>query len=152
MNFVKGLIDTMAYELWRCLIRLPTEPTPDEHDPHAHKECGGKAKGKGQPLRMSLSPDDGPKRVRGCRVEGYKLWVGGLPGDIREEVIGHCCEGHVGISIQRHKTTSSMTDAVVTFIGKAMAVKAFEDLAMVRFHHGNGEMYCPSLKRLSCPE
>ena len=152
MAFVKGMIDTMASDLWRCLILLPTEPKPDEHDPHAHKECGGKAKGKGQPLRLSLSRDDGPKRVRGCRVEGYKLWVGGLPGDIREEVIGHYCEGHVDISIQKHKMVSGMANAVVTFIGKAMAIKAFQDLAKVKFQHGNGEMYCPNLKWLSCPE
>ena len=152
MAFVKGMIDTMACDLWRCLILLPTEPKPDEHDPHAHKECGGKAKGKGQPLRLSLSRDDGPTRVRGCRVEGYKLWVGHLPGDMRKEDIGRYCEGHVDISIQRHKTISGRTEAVVTFIGKYMAIKAFEVLAMVKFHHGNGEMYFPSLKWLSCPE
>jgi hypothetical protein len=58
----------------------------------------------------------------------------------------------VDISTQRHKTIAGMTDAVVAFIGKAMAIKAFEDLAMVKFHHGNGEMYCPNLKWLSCPE
>ena len=93
MGLVKGIIDTMACDLWRCLILLLTEPKPDEHGPHAHKERGGKANGKGQLLRVPLLRDDGPKRVRGGRVEGYKLWVGHLPGDIRKEDIGHYCEG-----------------------------------------------------------
>ena len=133
--------------LGECLEILCTEHQHDEDEAVPQDTCGGKASGKGKPLRAApVGDDSGPKRRREGWAHGFKLWVGDLPGDIRKEVIGHYCEGHVDISIRRHKTISGMADAVVTFIGKYMAIKAFEQLAMAKFNHGNGVMLWASVK------
>ena len=102
VDLAKGVMHTKACDLGGRLILLLTEPKPDEHEPHAHKEMhgGGKAKGKGKPLRVpQVDEDDGPKWIREGSVPGYKLWVGGLPGDISLTDIGQYCEGHLDISI-----------------------------------------------------
>ena len=101
VGLAKGVMHTKACDLGGRLILLLTEPKPDEHEPHARKEmCGGKAKGKGKPLRVpQVDEDNGPKWIREGSVPGYKLWVGGLPGDISLTDIGQYCEGHLDISI-----------------------------------------------------
>ena len=147
MDFVKGIIDAMAYDLWGGLILLLTEPKPDEHEPHAHKECGGKTKGKGKPLRVpQVDEDNGPKWIREGSVPGYKLWVGDLPDHICKKDIGHYCAGHVDVAVERGKATSGLAYAIVTFTDLALASKAFEQLAMVRFDHGEGQRFWANVK------
>ena len=104
-----------------------------------HAQCSGKGSGKGsaksakgRPLRVpQTGEEDGPKWVDDGWVYGYKLWVGDLPRDISRVSIGEHCHGQVDISVQSHRTRSGMAYAIVTFIDVALAIKAFEQVAIV---------------------
>ena len=144
---MKVVMYIKACDHGECLLRLLTEPKPDEHEPHAHKECGGKAKGKGKPLRVpQVDEDDGPKWIREGSVPGYKLWVGDLPDHICKKDIGHYCAGHVDVAVERGKATSGLAYAIVTFTDLALASKAFEQLAMAKFGHGEGQRFWANVK------
>ena len=147
VGLVKVVMYIKACDHGECLLRLLTEPKPDEHEPHAHKECGGKAKGKGKPLRVpQVDEDNGPKWIREGSVPGYKLWVGDLPDHICKKDIGHYCAGRVDVAVERGKATSGLAYAIVTFTDLALASKAFEQLAMVRFDHGEGQRFWANVK------
>ena len=88
----------------------------------------------------------GPQWIRAGWVEGYKLWVGDLPDSIGKKDIGHYCAGHIGVAVQRGKATSGMAYAIVTFTDLALANKAFEQLAMVKFDHGEGPRFWANVK------
>ena len=74
---------------------------------------------------------------------GYKVRVGDLPCDISAVTIGQYCHGKADISIHGgHKKDRGHTEvyAIVTFTDVALAIKAFEQLAMAKFEP-YGSMY-----------
>ena len=150
VELVKGLMQTKVDFMEECLDLLETEPKPDEDEPvpRADEDMRkGKASGKGKPLRVpELDDEDGPKWIEEGWVSGWKLWVGDLPGGVRKTDVGQYCEGQVDVSVQSNKTRSGMAFAIVTFLDLTMAIKAFEQVAMAKFDHGNGQMYWPTVK------
>ena len=93
-----------------------------------------------------MGEENGPKWIEGGWVSGWKLWIGDLPGGVCKTDVGHYCEGQVDVSVQSNKTRSGMAFAIVTFLDLTMTIKAFEQVAMAKFDHGNGQMYWPSVK------
>ena len=91
-----------------------------------------------------LGDEDGPKWIKEGEVFGWKLWVGNLPNDVSKAAIAYHCAGLVDIAC--NKAPSGATFAVVTFSDLAAALKAFEQVAMAKFHHGEGQMMWPSVK------
>ena len=61
--------------------------------------------------------------------------------------VGHYCAGHEGLCVMSNKTQSGAAYAIVAFHDLATAFKAVEELAMAKFHHGNGQMLWPTVKR-----
>ena len=104
------------------LILLLTEPKPDEHE---HQDMC---------RRMpQFSDEDGPMWVKTDWMHGYKLLVRNLPNDMRKGTIGQYCDGQVDISIRQDHRCPSYAYAIVTFTDVALAIKAFEQLAMAKF-------------------
>ena len=138
--------ETEAVAIGECVDMLFTElvqPMPDAHQ----QMCSGKGSAKGRPLRVpQMGDEDGPKWIEDGWVFGYKLWVGDLPSDISRVSIGEHCHGQVDISVQSHRTQSGMAYAIITFIDQALAIKAFEQLSMAKFLHGNGTAHWPTVK------
>ena len=117
-----------------------------------HAQCSGKGSGKGsakgRPLRVpQTGEEDGPKWTDDGWVSGYKLWVGDLPSDINKMTIGQYCHGQQDISVQSRKTRAGMAYAIITFSDEALAIKAFEQLSMAKFQHGNEQRHWPVVKR-----
>ena len=52
---------------------------------------------------------------------------------ISKASIGEYCDGQVGISVQSDKRQPNWAYAIVTFTDVALAIKAFEQLAMAKF-------------------
>ena len=122
MGLVKGVMHTEACDLGGRLITLLTEPKPDEHE---HQDMC---------RRMpQFSDEDGPMWVKTDWMHGYKLWVGHFPSSISKASIGQYCDGQVDISVQRDKRRPDWASAIVTFTDVAVAIKAFEQLAMANF-------------------
>ena len=130
----------------QCLDTLYGERQPRKED-HANEDtCGGKASGKGTPLRVpQVGEDNGPKWHKAGWVDSWKVWVGDLPGDIQRQVIGPYCAGCVDLAIN-NKTLSGAAYAIVAFHDLAAAFKAFEQLAMVRCDHGEGQRFWANVK------
>ena len=122
MGLVKGIMEMKAQDIRQCVDMLLAEPTPDADE-----------------------AQDMPSGRAGW-VEGYKLWVGDLPDNICKKAIGHYCAGHVDVAVQRGKATSGVAYAIVTFTDLALASKAVEQLAMVRFDHGEGQRFWANVK------
>ena len=147
VDVVKDIMQVKANFLGECLQILCTEHEHDEDEAVPQDTCGGKASGKGKPLRVApVGDDSGPKWHREGWAHGFKLWVGDLPGDIQKQAIGQHCAQCVDIAINSNRTASGAAYAIVTFHDLAAAFKAFEELAMAKFHHGNGLMLWPTVK------
>ena len=145
MNLVKTVMEMKAQDIRQCVDMLLAEPTPDADE--AQGMPSGKASGKGKRVRVPrVGEADGPQWIRAGWVEGYKLWVGDLPDNIGKKDIGHYCAGHIDVAVQRGKATSGMAYAIVTFTDLALASKAFEELALVRFDHGEGQRFWANVK------
>ena len=145
---MKGIMEAKANAVGHCLDILYRERQPDEQEPMQparNDTCGGKARGKGTPLRVpQVGDENGPKWIKEGRVSGWKLWVGDLPNDVSKAAIAHHCAGFVDIAC--NKAPSGAIFAIVTFHDLAAAFKAFEQVAMAKFHHGRGQMMWPSVK------
>ena len=94
VDVVKDIMQVKANFLGECLQILCTEHEHDEAEAVPQDTCGGKASGKGKPLRVApVGDDSGPKWRREGWAHGFKLWVGDLPGDIQRQAIGqHCAQ------------------------------------------------------------
>jgi hypothetical protein len=147
VDVVKDIMQVKANFLGECLQILCTEHEHDEDEAVPQDTCGGKASGKGKPLRVApVGDDSGPTWRREGWAHGFKLWVGDLPGGIQKQAIGQHCAQCVDIAINSNRTASGAAYAIVTFHDLAAAFKAFEELAMAKFHHGNGLMLWPTVK------
>ena len=108
---------------------------------------GGKARGKGTPLRVpQVGDENGPTWIKEGWVSGWKLWVGDLPNGVSKAAIAYHCAGLVDIAVACNKAPSGATFAIVTFDDLAAAFKAFEQVAMAKFDHGNGHTMWTSVK------
>ena len=147
---MKDIMQKKARFIGQCMDILYTERQPDDEEPMPQADedtCGGKASGKGTPLRVpQVGDDNGPRWHREGWVFGWKLWVGDLPGDVSRAAVGHYCAGNEDLCIMSNKTLSGAAYAIVTFHDLAAAFKAFEALAMAKFHHGNGQMMWCTVK------
>ena len=109
---------------------------------------GGKARGKGTPLRVPRGGDEnGPKWIKEGWVSGWKLWVRDLPCDVKRTAIAAHCPGFADMSVVYNKPPSGAAFAIVTFEDLAAAFKAFEQVAMAKFDHGECQVMWPSVKR-----
>ena len=151
MEFLYRTLEAKAAAIGQCVDMLVTEPQPDEPMPKAHQDmCSGKGKGTGMLLRVpQLGDEDGPMWVeRGC-TPGYKVRVGDLPCDISAVTIGQYCHGEADIPIhggQKKDRGHAEVYPIVTFTDVALAIKAFEQLAMAKFLHDNGTSHWPVVK------
>ena len=143
---MKESMRAKANFIGQCLETLYGERQPHKED-HANEDtCGGKASGKGLPLRVpQVGEDNGPTWHKAGWVDGWKVWVGDLPGDIQKQAIGPHCAGCVDLAIN-NRTLSGAAYAIVTFHDLAAAFKAFEQLAMAKFNHGNGVILWATVK------
>ena len=145
VEFLCRTQEAKAVAIGQCVDTLP-----DEAMPEAHQDKGSdKGSGRGMLLRVpQLGDADGPKRVeRGC-TPGYKLWAGDLPNDVNRVTIRKYCHGEANISIHEKKDDRGRTKvcAIVTFTDVALAIKAFEQLAMAKFLHDHVTSHWPVVK------
>ena len=148
VELMKGIMEAKANAVGHCLDILYRERQPDEQEPMQparNDTCGGKARGKGTPLRVpQVGDENGPKWIKEGKACGWKLWVGDLPNDVSKAAIAHHCAGFVDIAC--NKAPSGAIFAIVTFHDLAAAIKAFEQVAMATFHQGRGQMMWPSVR------
>ena len=147
---MKGIMEAKANAVGHCLDILYRERQPDEQgpmQPARNDTCGGKARGKGTPLRVAQVVDEnGPTWIKEGWVSGWKLWVGDLPFDVKRPANACHCPGFADIAVAYNKPPSGAAFAIVTFEDLAAAFKAFEQVAMAKFDHGEGQMMWPSVK------
>ena len=150
VEFLYKTQEAKAVAIGQCVDMLVTEPQPDEPMPQAHQDmCSGKGKGTGMLLRVpQLGDEDGPMWVKKGWTSGYKLFVGDVPNGINHVAIRQYCHGEANISIHEKKDDRghAYVYAIVTFIDVALAIKAFEQLAMAKFLHDSGTSHWPVVK------
>ena len=103
-----------------------------------------KGKGKGtKDIEVSL---ENVKWIEEGWVNGYKVFIGDLPGNIGKLDLDHVTQGQVDICINANATRSGMVYAIVTFTTVAEAVECFKRASVLKLDHGNGHMHWASAK------
>jgi hypothetical protein len=133
-NIGQTMVDK-AEDMDSCIDIVHSEP--------AAQETKAKGQGKGIP---QLGDQFGPLIVESGWANGWKVWVGDLPGNIDKVDIGRLCPGQIDVCVNNTRSRSGHAFAVITFENLDLAMAAFQTLMCTRFDHGGGQMHWPSVK------